>query len=228
MSRLIRFYFRETKNFAVILIGFYILFNIIGIFSRGTGFLPFWSFVVQPLIMLIYLIKFNLSDTGKDTFTPVSMTASSPAEILLAKLIVSYTLILMTVIIECIFVVVCEISLHGRIITLWESLVMFPMWSLFVTTLAIGYISYFTIWGKSFAVNKIWRRVIVVGAVVIWFIMNGIIRSNVVIFSTDTISSGRHFGGDRLGIWSVIWHLTWCAVFFLVTAYLQKKKIDQI
>lgn len=228
MNRLIQFYLKETRGFTMLITGFYILFNIMGVISKNSGHLAFLGITILSIIMIIYLIKFNLYDTGKETFTLVSMTDSSPTEILLAKLIVSYILILLIVIVECFFILLYEVYIYNYIISSWEGLFMIPVRSLFLTTLAICYISYFTIWIKSFSINKTWRKVLTSGVVIIWVMINGIIRNNIIIFSTDTVQSGRHFGSVRMVIWSVMWHLAWCIIFFFITAYLQKKKIDQI
>ena len=228
MSRLIQFYFRETKGFVMLLIGFYILFDIMIIISKKISGLPGLGLVILTIIMIIYLIKFNLYDTGKETFTLVSMTDSTPEKILLSKLIVSYILVLIVVIAEYVFFLVYKMTVVNHFVLSWESMLMFPVKILFFTTLAVSYISYFMIWIKSFSISRIWRKVITAGAVIGWFVINGMIRHNVLIFSTDTVRSGRHFGGDRLGLWSIIWHLSFCIIFFLITVYLQRRKIDQI
>ena len=105
---------------------------------------------------------------------------------------------------------------------------MLPAWSIFVTTMAICYISYFIIWIKSFSINKISRKIIVISAVVIWLVINATVRNHVFLFSIDAVHGSRYFGGNTMTVWSILWHLTWCTIFFLVTAYLQKKKINQI
>ena len=224
MNRLIRFYLGEVRNFIELFIGFHILNNILEILLKGQGLTSVWSMIL-PLIILIYLIKFNLSDTGKETFTFVSMTDNSPTKILLSKLIVSYVFILMLSAVNCIFIIIhniyqCESS--------WKSILMLPAWSIFVTTMAICYISYFIIWIKSFSINKISRKIIVISAVVIWLVINVTVRNHVFLFSIDAVHGNRYFGGSTMTVWSILWHLTWCTIFFLVTAYLQKKKINQI
>ena len=228
MNRLIQFYFREIRGFAILLTGFYLLFNILALtLKRSNGF-PFLGIAVLTVILIIYIIKFNLYDTGKETFTLVSMTDSTPEKILLSKLIVSYILVLIVVIAEYVFFLVYKMTVVNHFALSWESMLMFPVKILFFTTLAVSYISYFMIWIKSFSISRVWRKVISAGAVIGWFVINGMIRHNVLIFSTDTVRSGRHFGGDRLGLWSIIWHLSFCIIFFLITVYLQRKKIDQI
>ena len=161
MNKLIRFYLGEVRNFIELFIGFHILNNILEILLKGQGLTSVWSMIL-PLIILIYLIKFNLSDTGKETFTFVSMTDNSPTKILLSKLIVSYVFVLM------------------------------------------------------------------LSAVVIWLVINATVRNHVFLFSIDAVHGSRYFGGSTMTVWSILWHLTWCTIFFLVTAYLQKKKINQI
>ena len=59
MSRLIQFYFRETRGFVMLLIGFYILFDIMIIISKKISGLPGLGLVILTIIMIIYLIKFN-------------------------------------------------------------------------------------------------------------------------------------------------------------------------
>ena len=228
MNRLIQFYFRETKGFLILLTGFYILFNIMSIISKRAYGLPAIGIMILSVILVIFIIKFNLYDTGKETFTLVSMTDSTPEKILLSKLIVSYILVLIVVIVEYIFFLVHKMTIINHFTVSWESMFMFPVRILFFTTLAVSYISYFMIWIKSFSISKAWRKIIAAGAVIIWFIINGMIRHNVLIFSTETIHRGRHFGGDKLELWSIIWHLSCCVIFFLITVYLQRKKIDQI
>ena len=228
MNRLVQFYFRETKGFIILLTGFYILFNIMSVISRRAHGLPAIGIMILSIILVIFIIKFNLYDTGKETFTLVSMTDSTPEKILLSKLIVSYILVLIVVIAEYVFFLVYKMTVDNHFAFSWESMLMFPVKILFFTTLAVSYISYFMIWIKSFSISRVWRKVITAGAVIGWFVINGMIRHNVLIFSTDTVRSGRHFGGDRLGLWSIIWHLSFCIIFFLITVYLQRKKIDQI
>ncbi len=228
MNRLIQFYFREIRGFAILLTGFYLLFNILALTSKRSNGFPFLGIAVLTVILIIYIIKFNLYDTGKETFTLVSMTDSTPAKILLSKLMVSYILVLIIVILEYGFLLVHNILVNNHPVGLWDGMLMLLVRSLFLTTLAVSYISYFIIWIKSFSISKTWRKIIATGGVIMWFIINGMIRHNVLVFSTESIHSGRHFGGDRLSVWSIIWHLSWCAVFFLVTVYLQKRKIDQI
>ena len=228
MNRLVQFYFRETKGFIILLTGFYILFNIMSVISRRAHGLPAIGVMILSIILVIFIIKFNLYDTGKETFTLVSMTDSTPEKILLSKLIVSYILVLIVVIVEYVFFLVYKMTVVNHFVLSWESMLMFPVKILFFTTLAVSYISYFMIWIKSFSISRVWRKVITAGAVIGWFVINGMIRHNVLIFSTDTVHRGRHFGGDRLGLWSIIWHLSFCIIFFLITVYLQRKKIDQI
>ena len=228
MNRLIQFYFRETKGFVILLTGFYILFNIMSIISKRVHGLPAVGIMILSIILVIFIIKFNLYDTGKETFTLVSMTDSTPEKILLSKLIVSYIIVLIVVIVEYIFFLVYKMTVINHFAVSWESVFMFPVKILFFTTLAISYISYFMIWIKSFLISRAWRKVITAGAVIGWFIINGMIRHNVFIFSTETIHRGGHFGGGRQELWSIIWHLSFCVIFFLITVYLQRKKIDQI
>ncbi|WP_435307762.1 hypothetical protein [Sebaldella termitidis] len=228
MNRLVQFYFRETKGFIILLTGFYILFNIMSVISRRAHGLPAIGIMILSIILVIFIIKFNLYDTGKETFTLVSMTDSTPEKILLSKLIVSYILVLIVVIVEYVFFLVYKMTVVNYFVLSWESMLMFPVKILFFTTLAVSYISYFMIWIKSFSISRVWRKIITAGAVIGWFVINGMIRHNVLIFSTDTVHRGRHFGGDRLGLWSIIWHLSFCITFFLITVYLQRRKIDQI
>ena len=224
MNRLIRFYLGEVRNFIELFIGFHILNNILEILLKGQGLTSVWSMIL-PLIILIYLIKFNLSDTGKETFTFVSMTDNLPTKILLSKLIVSYVFVLMLSAVNCIFIIIHNIYQYEGS---WKSILMLPAWSIFVTTMAICYISYFIIWIKSFSINKISRKIIVISAVVIWLVINATVRNHVFLFSIDAVHGSRYFGGSTMTVWSILWHLTWCTIFFLVTAYLQKKKINQI
>ena len=228
MNRLIQFYFRETKGFVILLTGFYILFNILSVISKRAHGVPAIGIMILSVVLVIYIIKFNLYDTGKETFTLVSMTDSTPEKILLSKLIVSYILVIIVVIVEYAFFLVYKMTAANYFVIPWESMFMFPIRILFFTTLAVSYISYFMIWIKAFSISRTWRKVIAAGAVTGWFIINGMIRHNVLIFSTETVHRGRHFGGDRLELWSIIWHLTCCVIFFLITVYLQRKKIDQI
>lgn len=228
MGKLIRFYFEETKAFFVTLIGFYILLNIIAVISKRNSGISFFGIVVLSIAAVIYLIKFNLYDTGKDTFTLISMTDSPAAKILLSKLAVSYIYTLIIIAVEYVFLLIYQISSYSSTEFFWGGMLMFPVKVLFLLTIVISYIAYPAIWIKVFKLNKIWRKVLAAAAVTVWFIINITIRNSVFIFSINTVQSGRHFGGSSLSIWSILWHLTWCIVFFTVTVYLQKKKIDQI
>jgi hypothetical protein len=228
MNKLIQFYLGETKPFMIPLAGFYILFNLAGIILGNFDGLTVLGLGILSIVLMIYLIKFNLYDTGKETFTLVSMTDNSPVSILMSKLIVSYIHVLMIVIIQYVFLLIYQGISRGSINIFTGGFVMFPVRALFVITIVICYISYPVIWMKIFKINKIWRKILVAATVVAWFMINMTIRNNVFIFSMNTVHDGRHFGGSSLSVWSVLWHLTWCIVFFTITVCLQKKKIDQI
>lgn len=231
MRNIIKFYLNQSSVFLLTVLGIYTIFNIInlmlgiifeGVFHESAVLSTF----ITGIIIFIHLIKINMYDTGKETFTIVSMTEYPISKILLSKLIVNFIVTLLFSTIATAFT-----SLEFFLYNVNLNMLVFPI--IIIRTLLIfliltSYISYPIIWVKSFRNRKKSRKIVALAIIFIWVIINGILKNNVEIFYSNTAGYTRHLGQGTFSIWTILWHLMCCAVFFMFTVHLQKKKIDLI
>lgn len=233
MKNIIKFYLKQSSPFLLTVLGIYTVFNIInlimGVIYAGA-FHEHESAVLSTFItgifMFIYLIKTNMYDTGKEKFTIVSMTEYSAEKILLSKLIVNFISILLFASIVAVFISLDFLLGRGNLDILFFPGVIIRV--LFIYMVLASYISYPIIWTKSFEMKKKSRILGALGIIVIWFITNGLLRNSISLFYNNAGAYPRHFGHGAFTIWTILWHLMCCVIFFMITVHLQKKKIDLI